>query len=63
MIIKIFIHSLILFFIFLSNNSYAQYNYILDPNLSPYEIFVRYVNQQQGSQFITVDDLQKLLSE
>ena len=45
------------------NDKYAQYNYILDPNLSPYEIFVRYVNQQQGSQFITVDDLQKLLSE
>ena len=33
MIIKIFIHSLILYFIFLSNNSYAQYNLSLNDDL------------------------------
>ncbi len=40
-----------------------KYSYVLDPNLSPYEIFVRYVNQNKGCEFITVDELMKILTE
>lgn len=45
------------------NDKFKEYDYILDNNLSPYEIFVRYVNQNKGSEFISVDDLMKILSD
>lgn len=42
---------------------YKQYEYIVDPSLTEYEIFVRYVNDMKGTDFITVDELTKILSE
>lgn len=46
-----------------ANDQYKGYEYILDPNMSPYEIFTRYVNQEIGHQYITVEDLTKILTE
>jgi DNA repair exonuclease SbcCD nuclease subunit len=46
-----------------NNNQFAQYNYILDPHMSESEIFTRYVNEAKGEQFITVQELEKILSE
>ena len=40
-----------------------QYNFILDPNLTDYEKFVRYVNLKEGNDFISVDKLMELLEE
>lgn len=45
-----------------TNDEFKQYDYVIDPNLSPYEIFTRYVNQSKGEQFITVDELMNILS-
>ena len=42
---------------------YLRINYIFDKNLSPYDIFTRYVNQCKGYEFITVDELEKILSD
>ena len=39
----------------------AQYSYILDKNLSEYEILTRYINQNMGCSYITVDELKELL--
>ena len=39
----------------------SQYSYILDPQLSDYEKFVMYVNQNEGYDFITTDELINLL--
>jgi len=38
-----------------------QYSYILDHNIDDYTKFVMYVNQYEGSDFITVEELVKLL--
>ena len=46
-----------------ANDQFKEYDYLMDPNLSPYEIFTRYVNQCKGEQFITVDELEKILSD
>ena len=46
-----------------ANEKFQQYSYIMDDNLSPYEIFTRYVNQCKGEQFISVDELTKILSD
>ena len=46
-----------------NNDEFKDYDYLLDTNLSPYEIFSRYVNQSKGYQFITTDELIKILSE
>ncbi len=46
-----------------NNNAFSGYEYIMDNNLSPYEIFTKYVNQSKGEEFIHVDELIKLLSE
>lgn len=46
-----------------ANDKFKQYEYIMDSNLSPYEIFTMYVNQCKGEQFITVDELTKILSD
>lgn len=46
-----------------NNDEFKEYSYVLDNNLSPYEIFTQYVNQSKGFEFITVDDLIKILSD
>lgn len=46
-----------------NNDQFAQYDYLLDNNLSEYEIFTRFVNQSKGEEFITTDELIKILSE
>ena len=38
-----------------------QYSYILDDNISGYDKFVKYVNQNEGYDFITVDELVSIL--
>lgn len=42
---------------------YSDYDYVLDPNLQPTDIFCRYVNQQKGYEYITVDRLVEILNE
>ena len=44
-------------------DKYKEYQYILDKNLSEYEILSRYINQQKGYTYITADELIKLLQE
>jgi DNA repair exonuclease SbcCD nuclease subunit len=46
-----------------ANEEYQKYSYITDPNLSPNDILVRYINEQKGCEFITVDELVKILSD
>lgn len=41
----------------------SQYSYILDNELDDYSKFVMYMNQCEGSEFITVDELISLLEE
>lgn len=41
----------------------AQYSFLTDTSLTPFEIFVRYVNESEGSEFITVAQLTELLKE
>lgn len=41
----------------------SQYNYLMDNSISDFERFVRYVNESEGYEFITVDKLVELLSE
>lgn len=43
--------------------SYSEYEYILDPQLSPQEIFCKYVNQQKGFEYISVDKLMEILND
>lgn len=45
-----------------NNDRFNQYNYILDKNLSEYDIFTRYVNESKGEEFITTDELIKILT-
>ena len=40
-----------------------MYDFILDPNLSDFEKFVKYVNIKDGPEFITVDKLKEILDE
>lgn len=40
---------------------YQEYNYILDPKLSEYEILSRYINQQKGYKFIDSEELINIL--
>ena len=40
---------------------YKDYDYIIDPNLSEYEILSRYINQNMGYAYITTDELIKIL--
>lgn len=42
---------------------FEKYSYILDKNLSPYEILVRYINQNMNEAYITTDELMELLKE
>lgn len=42
-------------------NANKQYSYIIDPNIGDYDKFITYVNQNEGYEFITTDDLVKIL--
>ena len=46
-----------------TNDKLKQYDYIFDNNLSPYDIFTRYVNDNKGYEFITTEELLKILSD
>lgn len=39
----------------------SEYSYVLDKNLSEYEILVRYINQNMGHTYITVEELKDIL--
>lgn len=39
----------------------SKYDYLMDSSISDFERFVRYVNENEGHQFITVEELTKLL--
>lgn len=41
----------------------AQYSYLLDNSISDFERFVRYVNEKEGHEFITVHQLTDLLGD
>lgn len=41
----------------------SQYSYLTDKSISDFERFVRYVNESEGYEFITVQQLNELLSE
>ena len=41
----------------------AQYSYLLDNSISDFERFVRYVNEKEGYEFITVQQLTDLLGD
>lgn len=41
----------------------SKYDYLMDNSISDFERFVRYVNENEGFQFITVEELTKLLNE
>ena len=41
----------------------TQYSYILDNEISDYDKFIMYINQNEGYDFITTDELIKLLEE
>ena len=40
-----------------------KYNYLFDQNISDFERFVRYVNESECHQYITVEELSKLLEQ
>lgn len=42
---------------------YQKYNYILDANLTPYDILTRYINEAKGCVYITVDELKDILKD
>lgn len=42
---------------------YKENNYLLDNSMSPYEKFVYFVNKEENCQFITVEELTKLLED
>ena len=41
----------------------TQYSYLLDKSISDFERFVRFVNESEGHEFITVTQLSELLQE
>lgn len=41
---------------------YSDLNFLLDPNLDGYTKFVNFINHNEGKQFITVEQLKKVLS-
>lgn len=40
-----------------------EYNFIFDKSATPYETLSNYINQQEGSMFITAEDLKKIIEE
>jgi len=45
-----------------NNDKFKEYEYVMDSNMNPHEIFVQYVNQAKGEQFISVDELVSILT-
>lgn len=45
-----------------NNDKFAEYDYMIDSGMTEYDIFTRYVNQQEGREFITADELMSILS-
>jgi DNA repair exonuclease SbcCD nuclease subunit len=45
-----------------ADNQIDRFNFILDHNLSDEQIFVMYVNESEGYEFITVDKLHEILA-
>lgn len=41
----------------------AKYDYLMDKSISDFDRFVRYVNENEGHQFITVEELTRILDE
>lgn len=46
-----------------NDNEFNEYDYLLDKNPDEFDIFSRYVNQQEGYVFITADELKKEMEE
>ena len=44
------------------NNEYQKYDYLFDKNLSPQQVFVQYINQQEGNSYWTVDSFTEFMS-
>lgn len=44
-------------------DKYKDYEFILDKNLSPYEILSKYINKQKGCEYITCEELKSILEE
>lgn len=44
-------------------DSMTEYNFILDKNLTEYDILTRYINTQKGYEYITTDKLMAILEE
>ena len=42
---------------------YNQYSYIFDPQLTPYQILSRYINENKGFVYITADELIEILKD
>jgi hypothetical protein len=40
-----------------------KYNFILDPNLTDEQKFVMYVNEQEGYEFISIEQLTEILND
>ena len=47
----------------IQNSIDAKYDYLMDKNISDFDRFVRYVNENEGHQFITVEELTRILDE
>lgn len=45
------------------NDQYQQYSFIFDKSATPFEILAKYINMQEGSTFITSDDLISIFEE
>ena len=43
------------------NTKYSGYDYILDDNLTPEDKLTRYINQEMGYTYITVEELKKAI--
>ena len=41
----------------------TKYSYLMDSKISDMERFVRYINESEGNEFITVEKLTELLKE
>lgn len=44
------------------NDLYTKYNYFFNKSMSPYEVFVKFVNESQSDIIITVDQLKNILN-
>lgn len=45
------------------DEEYIKYKYLLNKDIDPYTKFTMYVNQEEGKQFITVEELKSILEE